>query len=63
MNTETVQMIEKLRRLVFQVEGAITLIEAGCVQPDPHYKAVRETPNRIAVGDFIVTDRFTEPQA
>lgn len=59
MHTEK-EIIEKLKLIKFQIDGAISLIEAGCVRPCPKYEC-REMPNRIDVGDFTIMDRLIEP--
>jgi hypothetical protein len=62
MTPESKEAVETLKRLVFQVNGAIALIESGCVRPVEPYDAHRVSPDTIEVGDFIIKNRFTEPK-
>lgn len=53
------EIIEKLKRLRTQVNYAIGHIET---MPLHDVAMERQTPNRIELGDFVITDRFIEPR-
>lgn len=63
MNDDTKEILDRLKHLKFQIEGAIVLIESGCVKPDPHYAAERTSPDTFIIGDFVVKNRFIEPRS
>lgn len=58
------EIIEKLMKLKNQVDLAIDLINTRNYQTDSIDGAMPErgTPNRIEIGDFVITDRFQEPR-
>lgn len=51
------EMIKRLERLKFQIDGAISLIRAGCVRPVENYKATQTSENTLEIGDFVVMCR------
>lgn len=60
---ERTEIIVKLQRLDAQIRGAIEYLQSDLpLYPlGPYFTNPNETPNTFKIGDFTITDRFTEP--